>query len=553
MHVYGWAISAKLADRDWNKRRTTDVGSRGWDARQMGDKREDGVDYRRRDRSARSHVGHSYAEVVKSGREYRPDVEKNSKQHSCTKSMFWYGSSEDVAWLSKSAIGWLKDFGSFEPVNRNLESRGCAFTTAYLGGKGIVWTFDSEWDRDCFINNEFLWRDYFVSMCIWDEEFALSTSLKWIDIYGVPLNCWSTSFFKELSNQMGELVWLDEDTRSRGRLDKGRIIVLGAQNKNISSVIKVQAGKRQATVRMVESSDQVSNKWVDEHLGLKHGALSVENIQIQEQMKSSGCQVGGKSRMLDKGKGRWTQKLKYKNRKSSNYKGYIRIGEARVSNKRESSGEDYSSSETRPDYMDFFGPKFLRGECSKHKQTGLMIKPMNNASLGSITESEIVSLGQVGLLVNYMGQEERPVISLRSSEGNENQMDIQKSSAVLTNEGKREKGIKLYVDLRNHDSESNNHRAGEEDIEAEGDTIDKMANYSQKRSENGVELVRTEQDVRADRGESGLPKNKKDRSKGLDSNLKTHSMTTRRSKVITPSGQMESGALVSKGEQRRAE
>ncbi|KAK3231824.1 hypothetical protein Dsin_003705 [Dipteronia sinensis] len=415
----------------------TEVGRRGWDARQRGKKREDGVDYRRRGRSARSHVGHSYAEVVKSVREYRPYLEKNPKQHSFTKSMFWYRSSEDEAWLSKSAIGWLKDFGSFEPVNMKLESRGCAFSTAYLGGKGTVWTFDSEWDRDGFINNEFLWRDYFVSMSNWNEEFALSTSLKWIDVYGVPLNCWSISFFKELGNHVGELVWIDEDTRSR----------------------------------------------------------------------------------------------------------------CRASNKRESSGEDYSSSENGPNDMVFFGPKFLKGECSMHRQAGHMIKPMNNANPGSITESEPMSLGQVGPLGNYMGQEERPDVPMCSSGGNRNQMEIHKSDAVLTNEGRREKGIKLYVDLRNQDSESNNHRSGEEDIEADGVTIDNTADYSQKRLDNGVVLVRTEQDVRADRGESGLPKNKKDRSRGLDSNLKTHPMTTRRSKVITQSGQMETRALASKGEQ----
>ncbi|KAI9197006.1 hypothetical protein LWI28_028949 [Acer negundo] len=95
----------------------------------------------------------SYANIVK------PDKDKvgerRTKQMEIPISMSWIGSEEDIFWLSRSVVRWPKQFSSIESVNRKLDSRGFNYSSSYLGGKGVVWTFESECGRDGFFNNEF--------------------------------------------------------------------------------------------------------------------------------------------------------------------------------------------------------------------------------------------------------------------------------------------------------------------------------------------------------------------------------------------------------------
>ncbi|KAK3190291.1 hypothetical protein Dsin_029852 [Dipteronia sinensis] len=484
--------------------------------------------------------------------------------------MQWYGSVEDMAWLSRIAIGWLKDFVNVEGVNRKLESRGFAFSSSYMGGKGIVWTFETEYDRDGFINNEFFWRDHFVSMSTWNEGIGVSTSLKWIDVYGVPLNCWSPSFFRKLRNRVGELVWIDEETRNRGRFDKGRIMVLGAQNKNISSEVKVQVGKSNMTVRLVESSDLVSNRWVYELLGLKAGALSKEVTQIQEQKEIIGLReigspiigksprnresrhsltreqeekvpsisyskanqkvVGGKSGWLDKGKGR--------------------IGEAQGVNGKESSGENHSSSDSGPEDRAFLGPKLVKGDYSKPRQVGSISKNMREVNTELNTDSDSASWGQVGSDENNMGHEKWPEKQLCAHKGDGNLKEKHLSGVAMENEGRNEKGIKICVDLRDKGLESNFEQYREEYTGAVGSFDATQDDASHERLGNGEQEGRTEHLAEGGMGEVETFK-KKDRSRGSDSNIKTHPMITRKSKANTPNDHLENTSKIKKGCQRR--
>jgi hypothetical protein len=81
-------------------------------------------------------------------------------------SMAWVRDKEIEVedWLSRSAIRKLKEFGSIDQVSRNLEVRGVEFSFSYMGGKCIVWTFGSTYDRVGFINNGFFWRNCFSTM-----------------------------------------------------------------------------------------------------------------------------------------------------------------------------------------------------------------------------------------------------------------------------------------------------------------------------------------------------------------------------------------------------
>ncbi|KAK1581158.1 hypothetical protein Q3G72_003675 [Acer saccharum] len=246
MHVYGWPITAKLVDFDWNKRRNPSVGGveTGWPYRKF--KTEKLV---RRDRYEVKH---------------RPMIHQDNRS-------FVEVVKEDKIGAEGRTDGKLKVFDCFDQVNRNLEDRGIEFSSSYMGGNYIAWTFGSNYDRDGFINNGFLWRNCFSSMMEWKEGWMNDSKLIWVDIYGVPLSCWCKSFFNSLGGIIGVTMWIEEETVYKSRLDRGRILLLLALDKVVPPEILVKSGNRDFRVRLEESSIPVSSDWLSRRLGLKSG------------------------------------------------------------------------------------------------------------------------------------------------------------------------------------------------------------------------------------------------------------------------------------------
>ena len=69
--------------------------------------------------------------------------------------MFWSGHQREEHWLRRCAVGVLKTFSKVDSVNDRLESRGFKFTSHFVGTKSVLWCFESEIDKEGFINNRF--------------------------------------------------------------------------------------------------------------------------------------------------------------------------------------------------------------------------------------------------------------------------------------------------------------------------------------------------------------------------------------------------------------
>ena len=151
MHVYGWPIVAKVAAHDWNSHRNSSSAQNESEFHRFGSHKgmwRIGSDRARTNFRQNANEGRSYAETVKVVKPHMAKVESNLV-------MSWLGSSEVEDWLSRSAMGVLKYFGSVDPVNKKLEDRGFLFSTSFMGGKSIVWTFESSYERDGFVKNSF--------------------------------------------------------------------------------------------------------------------------------------------------------------------------------------------------------------------------------------------------------------------------------------------------------------------------------------------------------------------------------------------------------------
>ena len=69
--------------------------------------------------------------------------------------MAWNNKDNEDEWLSKCAIGVLKEFANVSSVNHRLSSRGISFSSKYLGDKCILWIFVSEMEGMVLLRVDF--------------------------------------------------------------------------------------------------------------------------------------------------------------------------------------------------------------------------------------------------------------------------------------------------------------------------------------------------------------------------------------------------------------
>ncbi|KAK1584135.1 hypothetical protein Q3G72_030116 [Acer saccharum] len=411
MYVYGWPIKAKVASYDWSKRRNGNIGQNGRGLHSSGLFRGKEVEGSLNNQYARN--GKSYAEATRAANPIKVEANRGMV-------MSWYGSDEEEEWLAKSAVGALKEFGSLDAVNQKLEDRGFIFSSTYIGGKHVLWSFESSFERDGFVSNSFFRRESFSSMKSWSDQTNIPSldKIRWIEAYGVPLNCWSKAFFQKLGGIVGEVVWIEDKTELKQRLDCGRFMVLAPLEAQVSCEVQVNIGKKSVPVKLVEHQGLTTVEWVNKLLGLKQGISNLnqdlegdglekkssfsnkkgtregksrnvrgrdESLEIgmENNREMMGCKravreisdnaklarekVGGEMMDPDKGKGQWVHRQK-PTVKQPRVAGAVIIDKKRISFS-ESSEEEYGSSDLGSNSE--FGPDqrqvFYKGECSKRR------------------------------------------------------------------------------------------------------------------------------------------------------------------------------------------
>ncbi|KAK3227022.1 hypothetical protein Dsin_006884 [Dipteronia sinensis] len=153
--------------------------------------------------------------------------------------MSWNSNNNEEEWLSRCAMGILREFTDVSSVNRRLRSRGFSFSSKYLWDKFILWVFESKFERESFIYNRFFWDDKLSSMVKWSDSINPQNRLAWIDCFGVPLRFWNADFFIKIGWLLGEPLLVEEDTFFKKRFDRGRVLVLIPLNQFCPNKIKV--------------------------------------------------------------------------------------------------------------------------------------------------------------------------------------------------------------------------------------------------------------------------------------------------------------------------
>ncbi|KAK1583378.1 hypothetical protein Q3G72_023228 [Acer saccharum] len=319
MHIYGWPITAKVADVGWNNRKTLDRKVPTEARRFNGNSRSVRMD--RRDHMKREEVRprrvfqqekRSFVEIVK---EDMPRDQGNEGGHSKKSlTMTWFGDSEVEVedWLSRSAIGKLKEFASVEQLGG-------------LVGE-LMWIDEETLNKTRLDKGRFL---ILVSpeKQISPEKLGLKPSKSSLDIGGEPLEC------KEASGR-GEWGLVERCQEKSGRV-RGKVENRGLRGQNLP-----RDGNFFEYRKEVADKTSLPKSW---YLKRKAAGLNVQTVE--------------------KGKGKWMCRSKPKSTRIPNPKGGIIIGASGSDQYFPSSSEDTSSLGEEPAGRHVFSRG--AGECSK--------------------------------------------------------------------------------------------------------------------------------------------------------------------------------------------
>ncbi|KAK1589148.1 hypothetical protein Q3G72_030951 [Acer saccharum] len=159
----------------------------------------------------------------------------------------------------------------------------------------------------------------------WSENPISNRRLAWIDCMGIPLCYWSSEFFVKLGWLIGEPLLVDEDTISRKRLDKGRILILLQQQEMVSSLVNVDVGNGSFAVTVKEEATQVCSKWIEQFLGLQMEDIFRLNKDVceEEDRETIGEKVGYRGQVRTGGceaqdiAGEWQTRRQTRRRKTA--------------------------------------------------------------------------------------------------------------------------------------------------------------------------------------------------------------------------------------------
>ncbi|KAK0599277.1 hypothetical protein LWI29_003867 [Acer saccharum] len=204
MLVYGWPIVSKVASYGWSNKRSSLANQRSFVRDETAEGRRGDGEFKRKD------VTRSFMEVLRGNQVSGSKSPEKEKEDVKLLKMTWDFRQEEHEWLSRCAVGVLKDFVEVFRVNKRLIDAGIMFSSSYLRDKSILWCLDSISHKEAFIYDRFFWADSFSAMVKWSNSVVPQSRIACMNCRGVPLSCWSPNFFKNLGWQVREPLLVDE-------------------------------------------------------------------------------------------------------------------------------------------------------------------------------------------------------------------------------------------------------------------------------------------------------------------------------------------------------
>ncbi|KAI8535208.1 hypothetical protein RHMOL_Rhmol10G0155800 [Rhododendron molle] len=156
-------------------------------------------------------------------------------------------------WLERSAMAILDRVESMMTLKVSFSSETDKVAQfRALGGRSVLITFQSKEVRDDLIKGPWMKR-WFQEVKPWRREPASIERFVWLSCFGIPLNAWNTSTFKQIGEFWGCFMKVDKDTLRDSSFAQGFGVtltngkrVVGERLQKFASVLAVLQRKEEA-------------------------------------------------------------------------------------------------------------------------------------------------------------------------------------------------------------------------------------------------------------------------------------------------------------------
>ncbi|GLT58938.1 hypothetical protein SLA2020_317930 [Shorea laevis] len=161
---------------------------------------------------------------------------------------------EEGEWLQRSWRAMVRSLDMVKQIQNRFNVDGLRVTVALLRGRQVVLLDNSEGFFEEFMKENRELLDYWFE---WIQQSSLTTMplesrMVWLRFTGVPLKAWSDRCFMELGGLIGEVILVDEDTKSKSFLCEGRVLILSNDKHKISTKVTLMIDSQAFPVAVEE-------------------------------------------------------------------------------------------------------------------------------------------------------------------------------------------------------------------------------------------------------------------------------------------------------------
>ncbi|WJX23811.1 hypothetical protein P8452_12998 [Trifolium repens] len=155
--------------------------------------------------------------------------------------------------LERSYVGRLVNGGEAKTLQLNFCLEGFReVKVAVLGGGFVLISSDKTLDLQKVFNSSQSWRGALENVTPWSPNKIPVRRDIWVNIYGVPLQCWGETLFRMITEEFGAFLFMDAETRNKSRMDVARVKLSCPLLGTIDRVIPVVVQGCSLAIRVVE-------------------------------------------------------------------------------------------------------------------------------------------------------------------------------------------------------------------------------------------------------------------------------------------------------------
>lgn len=154
--------------------------------------------------------------------------------------------------LLRSAVAKMRKLVPAENLEHVFKEEGnIKVQIKAIGGRFVIITFSDLACRDSIIKEKWV-SNWFEEIKPWKGEQALEERFVWLACFGMPLNAWSYSTFKEIGEKWGQFLKTDEDTLNESSYVKARILIATNQIHKLEGYVDLIVDGVKYSVRVIE-------------------------------------------------------------------------------------------------------------------------------------------------------------------------------------------------------------------------------------------------------------------------------------------------------------